>query len=170
MNAYEVEEKGPSYVQRVIQHKVFSGDFKVQSIAISNSCQYLTLGGIDGLIEGWDYASMTLDVTTLPYQATDLYMLHKKAVLALTFSKDDKILASGDAEGTVRVWKFAEGKRLREIDTQGGENSGVTTLAFTSNNSQLIMGCLDKTIKVYGLKSGNLMKLLKGHDSFLQHI
>jgi WD40 repeat protein len=44
-------------------------------------------------------------------------MLHRKSVLSLNFSKDDKILASGDAEGTIRVWKFSEGKKLREIDT-----------------------------------------------------
>lgn len=62
-------------------------------------------------------------------------MLHRKGVLSLTFSKDDKILASGDAEGTIRVWKFSEGKKLREIDTQGGDQCGIGTLAFTSNNS-----------------------------------
>jgi WD40 repeat protein len=44
-------------------------------------------------------------------------MLHRKAVLSLLFSKEDKILASGDAEGILRIWKFSEGKRLREIDT-----------------------------------------------------
>ena len=44
-------------------------------------------------------------------------MLHRKAILSLVFSKDDKILASGDAEGIVRVWKFTDGKKLREIDT-----------------------------------------------------
>lgn len=97
-------------------------------------------------------------------------MLHRKAVLSLVFSKDDKILASGDAEGVARIWKFNDGKKLREIDTQGGESCGISTMVFTSNNSQLVIGCLDKTIKVYGLKSGNLMKLLRGHESFLQHI
>lgn len=90
-------------------------------------------------------------------------MLHRKAVLSLVFSKDDKILASGDAEGVARVWKFSDGKKLREIDT----GAGISTMVFTSNNSQLVIGCLDKTIKVYGLKSGNLMKLLRGHESFL---
>jgi WD40 repeat protein len=44
-------------------------------------------------------------------------MVHRKAVLAMVFSKDDKILASGDSEGMIRVWKFSDGKRLREIDT-----------------------------------------------------
>jgi WD40 repeat protein len=94
----------------------------------------MVLGGQDGLIEVWDFHKMTLDLT-LPYQASDLYMLHRKAVLSLAFSKDDKLLASGDAEGIIRVWKFSDGKKLREIDTQGGEKCGSTCLIFTQNNS-----------------------------------
>ena len=47
------------------------------------------------MIEVWNYDKMELDLD-LPYQAKDLFMLHRRAVLALTFSKDDKILASGD--------------------------------------------------------------------------
>jgi len=85
-------------------------------------------------------------------------MLHRKAVLSLTFSKDDKLLASGDAEGLIRVWKFSEGKKLREIDTLGGEKCGITCLLFSQNNSQLIAGSLDQTIRIYGLKSGNMLK------------
>lgn len=93
---------------------MFSGDFKVQSVAVSNSSLYLALGGQDGLIEVWDYSAMSL-AEDLPYQAADLYMLHVKSVLALRFSRDDKLLASGDSEGLVRVWKFADGKKLREL-------------------------------------------------------
>jgi WD40 repeat protein len=85
---------------------------------MSNDQKYLVLGGKDGLIEVWNYKTLSLDLS-LPYQAQDLYMLHRKSVLSLTFSNDDKIIASGDAEGIVRVWKFSDGKKLREIDTQG---------------------------------------------------
>jgi WD40 repeat protein len=43
-------------------------------------------------------------------------MLHTKAILSLVFSQDDKLLASGDSEGIIRVWKFSDGKKLREIN------------------------------------------------------
>lgn len=62
-------------------------------------------------------------------------MLHKKGILSLTFSKDDKLLASGDSEGIIRVWKFSDGKKLREIDTQGGDKCGIAAMVFTQNNS-----------------------------------
>jgi WD40 repeat-containing protein SMU1 len=115
------------------------------------------------LIEVWNYHKMTLDLETIPYQAHDLYMLHNKAILSLVFSLDDKLLASGDSEGIIRVWKFQDGKKLREINIQGGEKSGVTSILFNQNNSQLIAGSLDMTIRVYGLKSGSLLKQLSGH-------
>ena len=93
--------------------------------------------------------------------------MHSKAVLSLIFSKDDKLLASGDSEGTIRVWKFQDGKKLREIIVQGSEKPGVTSILFNNNNSQLIVGCLDSKIRVYGLKSGSLLKQLTGHESFI---
>lgn len=59
---------------------------------------------------------MSLDLD-LVYQSKDLFMLHRKAILSLIFSIDDKILASGDQEGIIKIWKFQDGKKLREIDT-----------------------------------------------------
>lgn len=87
-------------------------------------------------------------------------------MLSLAFSRDDKLLASGDAEGLIRVWKFADGKKLRELETQ---TAGVTCLAFLTQSS-LVAGCLDKSVRVYGLKSGNLLKNMRGHESFLSQV
>lgn len=110
------ESESIPIVQKITSHKVFEGDFKIQTMILSHDSKYMVLGGLDGLIEVWDYLSLTLD-KHLPYQASGLFMLHRKSILALTFSPDDKILASGDTEGIIRVWKFQEGKKLREIDT-----------------------------------------------------
>eukprot|EP00347_Sterkiella_histriomuscorum_P009760 403339996 len=164
----QVESRIP-FAQKISSYKKFSGDFQVQTITISHDSKYLVIGGKDGLIEVWNYDKMELDMD-LPYQAKDLFMLHRRAVLALSFSQDDKILASGDQEGLIRIWKFSDAKKLREIDTQGGEATGICAIALTSNNSQLVAGCLDSSIKLYGLKSGNLMRDIKCHQSFILQI
>lgn len=44
-------------------------------------------------------------------------MVHTAPVLALDFSWDNRLLASGDKLGTVKVWKVADGKCLRQIST-----------------------------------------------------
>ena len=61
------EEQKSIYVQKVVTHKLFNGDFKIQTIALSNSCDYLLIGGQDGLIEVWNYHKMSLDLDTIPY-------------------------------------------------------------------------------------------------------
>ena len=68
------------------------------------------------MIEVWNFSNMSLDLS-LPYQEKGLFMIHNKSVLAMTFSKDDRILATGDSEGIIIIWKFADGKILRKIDT-----------------------------------------------------
>jgi WD40 repeat-containing protein SMU1 len=129
----------------------------------------LALGGIDGLIEIWNIHEMQLD-KNLSYQASDLFMIHKQSILSLIFSNDNQLLAAGDSEGIIKIWKFSNGKCLRKIENEGGEGSGITCLLLSNNNSQLLAGSLKNTIKIFGLKSGNMLKELRGHNSFIQYI
>jgi WD40 repeat protein len=56
-------------------------------------------------------------------------MVHENAILALDFvgQGDKLILASGDCEGKIAIWKVANGKCLRTIKT----NTAVTCLRLT---------------------------------------
>ncbi len=81
----EFENKKNGYVHGIVSHKIFKGDFKIQSIVISHDSKYMVLGGKDGLIEVWSYDQMALDLN-LPYQAQDLFMVHRKAILSMVFS------------------------------------------------------------------------------------
>lgn len=88
--------------------------------------------------------------------------------MAVDFSKDDKLLASGDESGTIKVWKVADGKCLRTLSTQLSEGkASITGIRLNYSSSKVYASCLDYTIKVYGLKSGALQKELKGHESFI---
>lgn len=90
-------------------------------------------------------------------------MIHKQSILSLIFSNDNQLLAAGDQEGVIKIWKFSTGKCLRKIENEGGEGSGITCLLLSNNNSQLVAGSLKHTIKIFGLKSGNMLKELRGH-------
>lgn len=76
------------------------------------------MGGSDGLIEVWDYAKMQLETEKLKYQKDGLFMVHQGPVLSLDFSLDNRLLASGDQTGTLKVWKVADGKCLRQINIE----------------------------------------------------
>ena len=42
-------------------------------------------------------------------------MAHSKSVLSLAFSSDSEYLASGDLEGTIKVWRGRTGGLLRRF-------------------------------------------------------
>ena len=90
----------------------------IQTACLSSKAEYLALGGTDGLIEIWDFNKMKLDTVRLPYQGKELYMVHNSPILALDFSQDERLLVSGDKTGTIKVWKVADGKRLRQINIE----------------------------------------------------
>lgn len=71
----------------------------------------LAVGYVDGVIEVWD--KNTLEVVkdgSFEFQGEGKYMGHNCQVLYLEFSENGKVLASGDSEGTIKLWNFEKGK------------------------------------------------------------
>jgi len=127
----------------------------------------LALGGTDGLIELWSLLTLELDTVHFPYQKEQLFMVHGAAILSLNFSRDLKLLASGDQAGTIKVWKISQGKCLRTIDNI----QGINNILLSYTNARVIGSTLDSQIKVYGLKSGAMLKEMpKVHDTYIHSL
>ena len=94
---------------------------------MSKNGEYLALGGSDGLIEVWNFKTMKLDTERLLYQSEGRFMVHHCSILALDFSLDERILASGDKSGTIQVWKVSDGKLLRKINIELSGNMASIT-------------------------------------------
>ena len=96
-------------------------------------------------------------------------MVHSAPVLSLNFSYDNRLLASGDQAGTVKVWKVADGKCLRQISIQISQNlAAVSQVRLNPANAKVYACCLDKTVKIFGLKSGSMLKeLAGGHEAYI---
>lgn len=61
-------------------------------------------------MEVWDPDTCRLR-KDLPYQAREELMMHDAAVLALAFSRDGEMLATGDTDGAVKVPGGEQGGR-----------------------------------------------------------
>ena len=122
-------------------------------------------GSSDGFIEIWDSERCKLDTIDYKYQGDDDLMLHDSAVLALAVSRDGEMVASGSADGNVRIWKIGTGKCLRDI--KNAHSDAITCLSFTKSGSQILTGSQDGLCREFGLRASKLLKEYRGHTSFV---
>src|SRR5262249_956152 len=77
----------------------------------------------------------------------------------LIFSNDGNLLAAA-TEGTVLIWRIADGKELYHFipDLQGlGSNLGISSLAF-SPNGHYLAAIAGTSIQIWEMSSGNLIR------------
>jgi WD40 repeat protein len=62
---------------------------------------------------------------------------HERGVLAVAFAPDGRVLASGGADGSIGLWRVADGQRLHRLQ---GHEWHVTGLAFSADGKLLASG------------------------------
>jgi WD40 repeat-containing protein SMU1 len=72
-------------------------------------------------------------------------MMMEEATLALAFSRDSEMLASGSQDGKIKVWKITTGQCLRRFEK--AHTKGITCLQFSRDNSQILTASFDTTIR-----------------------
>jgi WD40 repeat protein len=83
-----------------------------------------------------------------------------RLILSVAFSPDSKLLATGDADGEIRIWRVEDGRKLLSCQ---GHTDWVWSVAFSPDGQQLASGSSDHTIKLWDLSSGQCYRTLKGH-------
>jgi WD40 repeat protein len=101
----------------------------------------LTSVGADHALRLWDAAS-----------GREVHQLHESWAYCAAFSPDGKLLASGSAIGTVRVWEVATGKELRACGD--GHRGRVTGVAFSPDGRLLASASSDRIIHLWDVTTG----------------
>jgi WD40 repeat-containing protein SMU1 len=151
----------------------------------------IVTGSSDGFIEVWgeptksgdddgmnsllqndiDYGK--LRTSDLQYQKNDELMIQDGSILSLDVSRDGTMLASASSDGSVCVWKIADGRLLRKLErTHGGRGSNdqgcaVTCIQFSSDGSKVLTGGHDSTCREFGLLNCRMTKQFRGHKSYI---
>jgi WD40 repeat protein len=95
---------------------------------------------------------------------------HEAVVSALAFSPNGELLASGDDDGRVRLWK--RGNNAWSFDRElRGHNESVTAISFTPDGRRLITASGDKTCAQWDLATGNELDQLRlKHDKWVSSL
>jgi WD40 repeat protein len=83
-------------------------------------------------------------------------------VNSIAYSSDGRILASGNGDGTIKLWDMMA---RREIRTLTGHKDAILSVAFSSDGKMLASGSEDRPVKLWDVTTGQALKTLNGHSS-----
>lgn len=76
---------------------------------------------------------------------------HAREVMALAFRPGSGELVTADLAGRVRVWAPRSGALLGELEYRGGDEVGVTSVAFSADGRTLVLAQVDGTLRCWDL-------------------
>ena len=89
---------------------------------------------------------------------------HLDLVEAIAFTADDRYIASGGNDRTIRIWRTDDGQLVR---TMFGHTSAIKVIAFSPQGHYLASGARDGKIKIWDWQTGLEIKTLQGHTNVL---
>ena len=90
---------------------------------------------------------------------------HQQEIYSLDFSRDGRLLISGSGDRTIRIWDMHDGtcKVLNISDSDGSEDSGVTSVTISPDAALIAAGSLDSIVRIWDVATGALLARLQGH-------
>jgi pimeloyl-ACP methyl ester carboxylesterase len=86
---------------------------------------------------------------------------HSGRVTGLAFSPDGKVLASGSADNTIKLWSTAS---WREVGTLLGHTGRVEGIAFSPDGKRVASASWDGTIRLWDANTRKEGEVLRGHS------
>ncbi|KAH0537057.1 hypothetical protein FGG08_006127 [Glutinoglossum americanum] len=85
---------------------------------------------------------------------------HSSLVYSVVFSSDGRLVASGSADMTIRLWDTATGAVRC---TLGGHSDRVYGVAFSPDGRLVVSGLYDRTVRLWDTATGAVRRTLEGH-------
>lgn len=92
---------------------------------------------------------------------------HREPIFDLELSHNGRLLASTAWDGVISVWDTDSWQRTTYIYNEG---ASTYTLSFTENDAYLVVGMLDKTLKLWEIQTKRFVKEFIGHTDVVTSI
>ncbi|MBE9156639.1 hypothetical protein IQ265_27235 [Nodosilinea sp. LEGE 06152] len=139
-----------------------------------NLCAQL---GLD--LAGYDFSHLSLRHAYLPkallrrVNFTQAHFIHAvfsqtfSSILSIAYSPDRTLLAAGDSNGNLRVWRLADYQLLLTVP---GHTDWAKAVAFSPDGRTLASGGDDAMIHLWDIATGQALQTLAGHTNYVQAI
>jgi WD40 repeat protein len=121
----------------------------LSALVFSPDGKTIALGKADG-IGFWDVATGVLRRT-----------FKGAAGSGIVFSPDEKLLASWNADYTIRVWNLASGWELHPSE---GHSQAISAIIFSPDSKTIASASADHTIMLWDAVSGQRLQTFVGHE------
>ena len=97
----------------------------------------------------------------------------ESAINSLVTVPDQNLLIMAGDEPTIKIWQIANLDQIPTLtlrNTLQGHTDTISALAISSDRQFLISGSWDKTVRIWRISTGELLKTLVGHDILISAI
>jgi WD40 repeat protein len=140
----------------VLRRRLGGFSDRVVALAFSNNGKLLATGGGpptgDGEVKVFDVAGGK--------QIVEVKNAHSDTVFAVSFSPDDKVLATASADKFVKTFAVPSGKFLKQFE---GHTHHVLGVGWKADGKLLASAGADNVVKVWDFANGEQVRTIPGH-------
>jgi WD40 repeat protein/transcriptional regulator with XRE-family HTH domain len=130
-------------------------------------------------LQHWDFSRLTMwqadlrqvNLAGTNFQNADLtksaFAEGLSGVLAVALSPDGRLLATGDVDNVIRLWRMDD---LQPLLTLEGHTGWVWSVQFSPNSQMLASGSTDACIRLWDVQTGQCLQVLPGHQDWIWSI